>query len=71
MAAPAAKLWPRWNAHDPESTASIEHSAWSEWLAAYVSNPADGVARVAYGRVGANQQRIESDAQQDKPGRSS
>ncbi len=52
LAAPKAKLWPRWEAHDPGSSASIDHGAWNDWLAAYVSTPADGIARVAYGRVG-------------------
>lgn len=53
LAAPKAKLWPRWNNHDPESSASIDHGPWSDWLASYVSAPADGIARVAYGRVDA------------------
>ena len=51
-AAPEADLWPRWEAHDPDSTESIDHSAWSEWLAEY-RQPAgdDGVARLDYARA--------------------
>jgi len=49
--APKADLWPRWQAFDAASTAVIDHGAWQRFLDAYVVPGADGVNRVAYGRV--------------------
>lgn len=34
--APSAKIWPRWEAHDPQSTARIDFSAWDRLLTTYV-----------------------------------
>lgn len=53
QAAPSAKLWPHWQAHDPESTQTINHEAWNSWLAQWVVAGADGINRVAYHRVDA------------------
>ncbi len=53
MFAPKAKLWERWTANDPASTATIDHAAWDRFLKVYVVANADGVNRVAYGRVAA------------------
>jgi hypothetical protein len=50
-AAPKAELWPRWQAHDPGATATIDHAAWDRFLKTYVVESPDGIARVAYGRV--------------------
>jgi hypothetical protein len=50
-AAPKAEPWSRWAAHDPSSPLSVDHSAWDRFLAAYVRPSADGVNRVAYARV--------------------
>ncbi|SDG33948.1 Protein of unknown function, DUF547 [Limimonas halophila] len=50
-AAPEADLWPRWEKHDPESTKTIDHGAWGDFLKKYVSRGPDGVNRVAYGAV--------------------
>ncbi|MBI3453196.1 MAG: DUF547 domain-containing protein [Rhodospirillales bacterium] len=50
-AAPKADLWPRWQTHDPASAAMIDHAAWGGFLKSYVVKSADGVNRVAYGRV--------------------
>ena len=50
-AAPRAELWARWQAHDPTSSLRLDHSAWAGFLARYVETGADGVNRVAYGRV--------------------
>lgn len=50
-AAPKAELWARWTAHDPRSTASIDHSAWDVFLKRYVQPGGDGIARVAYRAV--------------------
>lgn len=49
--APKAKLWPKWQVHDPASTISVDHNDWRQFLADYLSIDAAGVARVAYGRV--------------------
>lgn len=55
--APKAELWPRWQAHDASSTRHLDHSAWSRFLAHYVSPGPDGINRVAYGRVDAEEKR--------------
>lgn len=51
--APRAELWNRWATHDPASTQRVDHGAWDRLLKAYVAPGADGVNRVAYGRVAA------------------
>lgn len=51
LAAPAAKLWPRWSEHDAASSATISHTAWDDWLGQFVRVAADGSTRVAYARV--------------------
>ncbi len=51
LLAPKAELWPRWTAHDPAATATIDHSDWGRFLETYVQSGPDGVNRVAYGRV--------------------
>lgn len=35
-AAPRADLWPRWKAHDPQSSTSVDHSAWGRLLTTYL-----------------------------------
>lgn len=52
-AAPRADLWPRWEKHDPASSLAVDHAAWDRWLMAYVTPGADGISRVAYARVSA------------------
>ena len=54
LAAPKADLWPRWSAHDADSSQTIDHSAWSAWLDRFVVTSADGINRVAYRRVAAD-----------------
>ena len=49
--APSADLWPRWEAHDPDATAIIDHAAWDALLATYLQGDATGLNRFAYGRV--------------------
>ncbi len=49
--APKAELWPRWQAHDPGSGASVGHGAWQRLLESYLAPGTDGVNRFAYGRV--------------------
>lgn len=47
------ELWERWLAHDPSSTAAIDHGAWGEFLLRYLRIGAHGVHRVAYAEVSA------------------
>lgn len=49
--APKASLWDHWDAHDDTSDNSVDHSAWDQFLKAYVVVSDDGVNRVAYGSV--------------------
>jgi len=51
MAAPRSEPWSRWEAHDPASARVIDHAAWDAFLRTYVVPGADGINRVAYGRV--------------------
>jgi hypothetical protein len=50
-AAPKAEPWPRWEAHDAASTATIDHAVWNAFVGRHVVASADGIHRVAYGRV--------------------
>lgn len=50
-AAPEAELWERWRAHDPHSAGSIDHGAWQAFLHGYVARYEDGVNRVDYAHV--------------------
>lgn len=50
-AASRAELWSRWQANEPSSSLRIDHSAWDRFLAAFVALDANGISRVAYGRV--------------------
>lgn len=53
QAAPKAELWPRWTAHDAQATRSVDHGAWTGFLQQYLRPGADGINRVAYGQVAA------------------
>jgi hypothetical protein len=55
--APRAELWARWTAHDEASSATVDHATWDRLLRAYRVPDADGVARFAYGRVGAEDRK--------------
>ncbi len=48
IAAPKAKLWERWTAHDAAASSTIDHAAWRRFLKAYVRDHPDGITRVAY-----------------------
>jgi hypothetical protein len=54
---PQAELWERWAAHEEASEASIAHDPWNRFLASYVSEDAQGINRVAYGRVSETDRR--------------
>jgi len=47
-AAPAAELWPRWQAHDPASAAVVDYADWDALLARVVTADSDGINRVDY-----------------------
>jgi hypothetical protein len=49
--APKARLWERWTAHDPRSTARIDHRAWDGLVKRYITQGEDGLNRFAYCRV--------------------
>ena len=49
--APKADLWERWAAHDPASTAVIDHGLWQAVLGANVRASEDGINRVGYGAM--------------------
>lgn len=53
--APSAKLWPRWQAHDPASTRLVDHSAWNAFLQRLVRRRVDGVMGVEYQAVTAEE----------------
>lgn len=50
-AAPKAELWERWMAHDPASTAVIDHGWWDGFIETYVAAGADGVNRLPYSKI--------------------
>ena len=56
QAAPKAEPWPRWQAHDNRSAATIPHEAFDRFLAAYLRPGRDGINRVAYRKVSAANQ---------------
>ena len=49
--APDADLWERWQAHDPASTAVINHSPWDGFLKRYVVADPEGANLVRYADV--------------------
>lgn len=48
QAAPKADLWRHWNAHNPQSNATIDHSKWQQLLDQRVHENSDGINRVSY-----------------------
>ncbi len=53
--APSAKLWPRWQAHEPASTRLVDHTAWNAFLQRRVRRRVDGVMGVEYQAVTAEE----------------
>lgn len=51
-AAPQADLWPRWQRQVANSTVSVDHSAWADFLRRYlVANHPSGINRMRYAAV--------------------
>jgi hypothetical protein len=50
-AVPKAEPWKIWQAHDPKSVKTIDHEAWEHFLMRYLRIGGDGIHRVAYGEV--------------------
>lgn len=48
MFAPAARLWARWTAHDAGSNERVDHAPWDSFLARHVAPGADGINRITY-----------------------
>ncbi|HEY5674760.1 MAG TPA: DUF547 domain-containing protein [Malonomonas sp.] len=46
LAAPKAELWSRWQANDPHSTLSIDHSLWGEFLERYLVTAKPGATNL-------------------------
>lgn len=51
LLAPSARLWPRWQAHDPSSTRVLDWAPLDAWLRDFVVPSSDGINRVRYGAV--------------------
>jgi hypothetical protein len=59
-AAPRAERWERWAVHDPSSMRHIDHAEWDDVLRRYLRIGADGVHRLAYGKVtAADRERLD------------
>jgi len=52
--APKARLWARWQAHDPAAAARIDHGPWDRILATYIAPDTSGVNRFDYAGVSAS-----------------
>jgi hypothetical protein len=51
-AAPESDLWPKWQAHDPQSSETLDHSPWTDFLSEYlITNTSSGVNLVRYADV--------------------
>jgi hypothetical protein len=58
LAAPAAELWPRWQAHDERSRATIDHGRWGGLLARHLVRGGDGITRVDYAAFAADDRAV-------------
>ena len=60
--APAAKLWPRWQAHDPDSSVIIDHADWDLILQRYVDiDHPSGINRFRYSSISPKDREIVQD----------
>jgi hypothetical protein len=57
-AAPKAQLWEFWTASDSKSTLQVDHGAWQEFLDRYLDPGADGINRIRYARVTAEDRAL-------------
>jgi len=53
LAAPSADLWPHWSANDAGNLESISHQSWDEFLKKYVTTDSDGLNRLPYAAIAA------------------
>ncbi len=53
--APDAEPWPRWEAHDPDGTGTVDHGPWARLLAARLRPDPDGPNLFDYGGVTAEE----------------
>ena len=52
LAAPKPDLWPRWQAHNPASSARVDHANWQGFLTTYVdAGHSSGIHRLRYAQV--------------------
>jgi hypothetical protein len=52
LAAPKPDLWPRWEAHNPASTARVDHANWRGFLTTYLdADHPSGIHRLRYAKV--------------------
>lgn len=56
--APGPDLWQRWEAHDPESTKTIDHTAWTKILQAHRHIDETDLARFDYGAMTAPERAV-------------
>jgi hypothetical protein len=56
-AQPAPDLWPRWARHGQADGAVVNHAAWSGFLARYALAGRDGVVRLPFGAIAADDRR--------------
>ncbi len=54
VSAPTAQLWQKWAANDPTSRVVVDHQAWGGFLHRYLAEEPDGINRVRYGEVSAD-----------------
>jgi len=57
LAAPKSDLWARWTAHDPKSSAVIDHAPWDDFLKKYLVTAPNGVNRLPYRRIAPDDRR--------------
>jgi len=59
LGAPKAEPWPRWQAHDPESSEQVDHRVWGMFLDRYLVAGQDGQATLLrYARVSADDRKL-------------
>lgn len=59
VAAPQAELWPRWEAHNPSSSTTIDHEEWAGFIDRYlVTDHPSGVNRMRYSSVSSADRRV-------------